>query len=149
MPSSGVSEDSYRVLKYSNIINIIINKSFLKKRKEKDTHLLQRLGRLLLSLSQVYSNSPNLQSFWDMCSVSAVVLFIQEEMLSNLLITLCVYVCGHKYTMCLSQSFYSCTNIMTKKQVGEERVYSAYTFALLFVTKGSQDWNSSRSGSRS
>jgi hypothetical protein len=25
---------------------------------------------------------------------------------------------------CLSQGFYSCTNIMTKKQVGEERVYS-------------------------
>jgi hypothetical protein len=32
---------------------------------------------------------------------------------------------------------------MTKKQVGEERVYSAYTFTLLFITKGSQDWNSS------
>ena len=47
---------------------------------------------------------------------------------------------------CLSQGFYSCTN--TKKQVGEERVYSAYTSTLLF-TKGSQDWNSSRSGSRS
>jgi hypothetical protein len=30
-------------------------------------------------------------------------------------------------------------NIMTKKQVGEERVYSAYTFTLLFITKGSQD----------
>jgi hypothetical protein len=40
-------------------------------------------------------------------------------------------------------------NIMTKKQVGEERVYSAYTSTLLFITKGSQDWNSSRSGSRS
>jgi hypothetical protein len=49
---------------------------------------------------------------------------------------------------CLSQGFYSCTNIMTKKQVGEERVYSAYTSILLFITKGSQDWNSSRSGSR-
>ena len=44
---------------------------------------------------------------------------------------------------------YSCTNIMTKKQVGEERVYSAYTSALLFITKGSQDWDSSRLGSRS
>jgi hypothetical protein len=31
-------------------------------------------------------------------------------------------------TYCLSQGFYSFTNIMTKKQVGEERVYSAYTF---------------------
>jgi hypothetical protein len=29
---------------------------------------------------------------------------------------------------------------MTKKQVGEERVYSAYTSILLFITKGSQDW---------
>ena len=36
---------------------------------------------------------------------------------------------------CLSQGFYSCTNIMTKKQVGEERVYSAYTSMLLFITK--------------
>jgi hypothetical protein len=26
-------------------------------------------------------------------------------------------------------------NIMTKMQVGEERVYSAYTFTLLFITK--------------
>jgi hypothetical protein len=50
---------------------------------------------------------------------------------------------------CLSQGFYSCTNTMIKKQVGEERVYSAYTSTLLFITKGSQDWNSSRSGSRS
>ena len=46
---------------------------------------------------------------------------------------------------CLSQGFYSCTNIMTKKQDGEERVYSAYTSTLLFIIKGSQDWNSSRS----
>jgi len=38
-------------------------------------------------------------------------------------------------TGCLSQGFYSCTNIMTKKQVGEERVYSAYTSILLFITK--------------
>jgi hypothetical protein len=35
----------------------------------------------------------------------------------------------------LSQGFYSCTNIMTKKQVGEERVYTAYTSTLLFITK--------------
>ena len=33
---------------------------------------------------------------------------------------------------------------MTKKQVGEERVYSVYTFTLLFITKGSQDRNSNR-----
>jgi hypothetical protein len=37
---------------------------------------------------------------------------------------------------CLSQGFYSCTNIMTKKQVGEERVYSAYISILLLITKG-------------
>ena len=31
-------------------------------------------------------------------------------------------------------------NIMTKKQVGEERVYSAYISTLLFITERSQDW---------
>jgi hypothetical protein len=35
---------------------------------------------------------------------------------------------------CLSQGFYSCTNIMTKKQVGEERVYTAYNSILLLNT---------------
>jgi hypothetical protein len=30
-------------------------------------------------------------------------------------------------------------NSMTNKQVGEERVYSAYTSTLLFITRGSQD----------
>jgi hypothetical protein len=35
---------------------------------------------------------------------------------------------------------------MTKKQVGEEKVYSAYTSTLLFITKGSQDRNSHRAG---
>jgi hypothetical protein len=35
--------------------------------------------------------------------------------------------------MCLSQGFYSCTNITTKKQVGEERVYSVYTSTLLLI----------------
>jgi hypothetical protein len=40
-----------------------------------------------------------------------------------------------KQSPCLSQSFYSCTNIMTKTQIGEERVYSAYTSRLLFITK--------------
>jgi hypothetical protein len=39
------------------------------------------------------------------------------------------------FDTCLSQGFYSCTNIMTKKQVGEEMVYSAYTSILLFITK--------------
>jgi len=40
-------------------------------------------------------------------------------------------------------------NIMIKKQVGEERVCSAYTSTLLLIAKGSQDWNSHRTGSRS
>jgi hypothetical protein len=39
----------------------------------------------------------------------------------------------HRY--CLSQGFYFCTNIMTKKQVVEERDYSVYTSTLLFITK--------------
>jgi hypothetical protein len=47
---------------------------------------------------------------------------------------------------CLSQGFYSCTDIRTKKQVGEERVYSAYTSTLLFISKGSPDRNSHRAG---
>jgi hypothetical protein len=37
-------------------------------------------------------------------------------------------------------------NIITKKQVGVERIYSAYTSTLLFITQGSQDWNSHRVG---
>jgi hypothetical protein len=39
-------------------------------------------------------------------------------------------------TQCLSQGFYSC--ILTKKQVGKERVYSAYTSILLFITQAGQ-----------
>jgi hypothetical protein len=35
---------------------------------------------------------------------------------------------SHVLSPCLSQGFYFCTNILTKKQVGEETVYSAYTF---------------------
>jgi hypothetical protein len=35
---------------------------------------------------------------------------------------------------------------MTKKQVGEERIYSAYTSTLLFITKGSQDRITHRAG---
>jgi hypothetical protein len=34
-----------------------------------------------------------------------------------------------------SQGFYSVTNIMTKKQDGQKRVYFAYTSTLLFITK--------------
>jgi hypothetical protein len=37
-------------------------------------------------------------------------------------------------------------NIMTKKQVVEESIYSAYTSTFLFITKGSQDKNSHRAG---
>jgi hypothetical protein len=41
---------------------------------------------------------------------------------------------------CLSRGFYSCTNIMMKKQVWEERIYSAYTSILLFITKEVRTW---------
>jgi hypothetical protein len=37
---------------------------------------------------------------------------------------------------------------MTKKQAGEERVYSVYTSTLLFITKGNQDRNSPRAGTQ-
>ena len=37
--------------------------------------------------------------------------------------------------ICLSQGFYSWTNIMTKKQIEEEKVYSPYISTLLFITK--------------
>jgi hypothetical protein len=36
----------------------------------------------------------------------------------------------------------SAQNIMTKKQVGKESVYSAYNSTFLFITKGSQGRNS-------
>jgi hypothetical protein len=35
---------------------------------------------------------------------------------------------------------------MIKKQVGEEKVYSAYTSTSLFIIEGSQDRNSHRAG---
>jgi hypothetical protein len=37
----------------------------------------------------------------------------------------------------------------TSQPSNKERLYSAYSSTLLFITKRSQDWNSSRSGSRS
>jgi hypothetical protein len=49
----------------------------------------------------------------------------------------------------LVRAYISGQNIMTKKQGGEKRVYSAYSSTLLFITEGSQDWNSSRAGSSS
>jgi hypothetical protein len=47
---------------------------------------------------------------------------------------------------CLSQGFYSCTNIVTKKKVGEERVYSAYTSTLLFINK--EVWTGTQAGQK-
>jgi len=32
-------------------------------------------------------------------------------------------------------------NIMSKKQVGEEKIYLPCTSILLYITKGNQDWN--------
>jgi hypothetical protein len=48
------------------------------------------------------------------------------------------YYISNYLSMRLSQGFYSCTNIMTKKQVGEERVYLAYTFITKEVRTGTQ-----------
>jgi hypothetical protein len=41
----------------------------------------------------------------------------------------------YEVPLCLSQGFYSYTNIMTKKQVGEERVYLVYISTLLLSPK--------------
>jgi hypothetical protein len=48
--------------------------------------------------------------------------------------------------MSYSEFLFPHKNIMIKKQVGEERVYSAYIYMLLFITKGSQDWDSHKAG---
>jgi hypothetical protein len=49
----------------------------------------------------------------------------------------------------LSQGFYSCTNIMTKKQSRGGKGLFGLHFHNAVHPQGSQDWNSSRSGSRS
>jgi hypothetical protein len=43
------------------------------------------------------------------------------------------------FTCILVRVYIPGQNIMTKEQVGEERVYSAYTSKPLFITKGNQD----------
>jgi hypothetical protein len=40
----------------------------------------------------------------------------------------------------------SAQNLRTKKQVGKERIYSAYTSTLLIITKETQNKNSHRAG---
>jgi hypothetical protein len=40
----------------------------------------------------------------------------------------------------------SAQNIMTKKQIGKEKVYLTYTSTMLLITKGNQDRNSHRAG---
>ena len=67
------------------------------------------------------------RSYWRWCGGRGILTWISQFQLSNLVLK--------SYDWCLSQGFYSCTNIMTKKQVGEERVYSAYNSILLFITK--------------
>jgi hypothetical protein len=47
---------------------------------------------------------------------------------------------GYKKEPVLVRVSIPAQNIMTKKQVGEEGAYSAYTLTLLFITKRSQDW---------
>jgi hypothetical protein len=48
---------------------------------------------------------------------------------------MCVFVVCVLLTAILVKVSIPAQNIMTKKQVGEERVYSAYTSILLFITK--------------
>jgi hypothetical protein len=52
------------------------------------------------------------------------------------------------FNQCLSQGFYSCTYIMTKASWGGKGLFSLH-FHTAVHHQGSQDWNSSRSGSRS
>jgi hypothetical protein len=47
--------------------------------------------------------------------------------------------------VCL-KSYYSCDETSWTKQLGEERVYSAYTFTSQFIIKRSQGRNSSKAG---
>jgi len=56
---------------------------------------------------------------------------------NSVLIILVLFKTTTEEEMCLSQGF--CTNIMTTKHVGEKKIYSSYTFTLLFITKGNQD----------
>jgi hypothetical protein len=52
----------------------------------------------------------------------------------------------HFYTPVLIRVPIPAQNIRFKKQLGEERMYSAYTSMLLFITKGIQDWYSQKAG---
>jgi hypothetical protein len=56
---------------------------------------------------------------------------------------------SNPFTQCLSQSFYSCTNLVIKKQLRRKGFIQLTLSTLLLNTKGCEDWNSSRSGSRS
>jgi hypothetical protein len=53
---------------------------------------------------------------------------------------------GAMYMHCFSYGFIAVMKHHDHKQVGEERVYLAYTFTALFITEGSQDRNSHRVG---
>jgi hypothetical protein len=46
----------------------------------------------------------------------------------------------------LSWGFYCCDKTPPSKQLGEERVYLAYTLISLFIIKGHQDRNANRAG---
>jgi hypothetical protein len=61
----------------------------------------------------------------------------------------CLLIVPLTIAKCLSQGFCSYTNIMTKKQLGRKGFIQFTLSTLLLITKGCQDWNSSRSGSRS
>jgi hypothetical protein len=50
---------------------------------------------------------------------------------------------------CLSQDFYSCTTSWPRNNLGRKGFIQLTLPTLLLITKGNQDWNSNRSGSRS
>ena len=70
---------------------------------------------------------------------------------ARLCVCVCVCVCvrTHLHVHAGTQASYLVwVSIAVTKhhEVGEERVYSAYTSTLLFITKGSQDRNSNKQG---
>jgi hypothetical protein len=96
----------------------------LKKKEDQSVIFIFKAGSLTESEAQGFSR------LGDNCQVSPI---------SSVSISIpSPVITGYRVMLhfCLSQGFYSCTNIMTKKQVGEERVYSAYISIVLLITKG-------------
>jgi hypothetical protein len=67
------------------------------------------------------------------------VIFLYFMKDTGLILFSCMYVSNFPNTTVLVMVCTSTQNTTTKKQVEEEKVYSAYTSTLLFITKGCQD----------